>query len=344
MALSNKDIKRMFVVLILLLLGITAFLIIKPIVLSIFAGLILAYIFSPIYRRVYRTIRARNTAATLMCLLVLLIIIVPLWFIIPVIVQQIFDLFNISQNIDFASIVKNLFPSSAPEFQEKLTTVIIQFTGNIASSIFSYLIGLLQDLPSLLLNLAVVLFVFFFALRDQESLKEFVSGISPFRKDKEAVLVARFKDITSSIIYGYIIVGIIQGLALGLGLLIFGVPKALTLTILGTFASMLPMVGPWFVWIPVAIGLLIAGKTGAAILFAAYCIVFVSTIDNILRPYIVSRKTGVSSVVVLVGMIGGLFVFNIMGLILGPLILAYLVLFLKAYKDGTLSDMFSPAE
>ena len=326
------------------MLGIAAFMIIKPIVMSIFGGLILAYIFSPIYKIAYRTIRERNTAAILMCVLVFVIILLPLWFIIPVIVQQIFDLFNMSQNIDFSAVVKNIFPSFQPDFQEKLTTVIIQFTGNMASSIFSYLIGMLQNLPTLILNLAVVLFVFFFALRDQESLKEFVSGISPFRKDKETILVTRFKDITSSIIYGYIIVGIIQGLALGLGLLIFGVPKALVLTIFGTFASMLPMIGPWFIWVPVVIGMFVSGKVGFAIAFTVYCLFFVSTIDNILRPYIVSRKTGISSVVVLVGMIGGLFVFNILGLILGPLILAYLILFLKSYKDGTLSDMFSPAE
>ena len=344
MAISNKDIRRVFVSLILLLLVVVAFLIIQPIVLSIFAGLILAYVFSPVYKIIYRTIHARNTAATIMCLLVCLIILVPLWFTIPAIVQQVFDLFNLSQNIDFSQIVNKFFPSSSAEFNEKLTTIIIQFTGNMASAIFSYFIGLLQSLPSLLLNLAVILFVFFFSLRDQENLKEFVSGISPFRKDKEAILVNRFKDITSSIIYGYIIVGILQGLALGLGLLIFGVKSALTLTILGIFASMLPMIGPWFVWIPVTIGMLISGNVGMAMIFAAYCILFVSTIDNVLRPYIVSRKTGVSSVVVLVGMIGGLVVFNIMGLILGPLILAYLVLFLKAYKDGTLSDMFSSTE
>ena len=344
MAISNKDIRRVFVSLILLLLGVVAFLIVRPILLSIFAGLILAYIFSPIYKIVYRTIHARNTAATIICLLVGLMIIVPLLFTIPAIVQQVFDLFDLSQNIDFSQVVSKLFPSSSAEFQEKLTTIIIQFTGNIASTIFSYFICLLQSLPSLLLNLAVVLFVFFFSLRDQESLREFVSGISPFRKDKETILVTRFKDITSSIIYGYIIVGILQGLALGLGLLIFGVNNSLTLTILGIFASMLPMIGPWFIWIPVTIGMLISGNVGMATIFAVYCIFFVSTIDNILRPYIVSRRTGVSSVVVLVGMIGGLVVFNVMGLILGPLILAYLVLFLKAYKDGTLSDMFSSTE
>jgi len=344
MALSNKDIKRIFVSSVLLILVVAAFLIIRPIIFSILAGLILAYVLSPIHKIIYRTIHARNTAATIMCLLVCLVILVPLWFSIPAIIQQIFDLFNISQNIDFSEVVKNLFPTASEDFNEKITTIIIQFTGNITSSIFSYFIGLLQSLPSVLLNLAVVIFVFFFALRDQESLKEFMSGISPFRKDKEAILVKRFKDISSSIIYGYIVVGILQGLALGLGLLIFGVPKALTLTILGIFASMLPMIGPWFVWIPVAISLFITGKLGIAIAFTIYCAFFVSTIDNIIRPYIISRKTGVSPVIVLVGMIGGLFVFNIIGLILGPLILSYLILFLKAYKDGTLSDMFSPSE
>lgn len=344
MALSNKDLRRIFVSLVLLILGVAAFLIVRPIALSIFGGLVLAYIFSPVYKRIYRLIHERNTAAFLLCLIVLAIIIVPMWFIIPKIIQQVFDLFNASQNIDFAKIVREVFSSSSPEFQEKLTTVIIQFTGNLASTIFNYFVKLLQNMPALLLNLAVVLFVFFFALRDQESLKEFISGISPFRKDKEAILVTRFKDITSSIIYGYIVVGMAQGFALGLGLLIFGVPKALTLTILGVFASMLPMVGPWFIWVPVTIGLLVQGQVGFAIAFAVYCVFFVSTIDNLLRPYIVSRRTGVSSVIVLIGMIGGLMVFNLLGLILGPLILSYLILFLKAYKDGTLSDMFYPAE
>jgi len=344
MAISNKDVRKIFVSLVLILLAVASFIIIRPIALSIFAGLILAYIFSPVHKIVYRTIHGRNTSATIMCILVCLLIIVPLWFTIPIIVQQIFDLFNLSQNVDFANIVSKVFHSSSLEFNEKLTTIIIEFTGNLVSSIFSYFIGLLQSLPSLLLNLAVILFVFFFSLRDQENLREFMSGISPFRKDKETILITKFKDITSSIIYGYIIVGILQGLALGLGLLIFGVSNALTLTILGAFASMLPMVGPWFIWIPVVISMLIAGDVGMAITFAIYCVFFVSTIDNLLRPYIVSKKTGISSVIILVGMIGGLFVFNIIGLILGPLILAYLVLFLKAYKDGTLSDMFSVAE
>ena len=344
MALSNKDVRKIFVTGLLLILLIISFLIIKTIALSVIGGLILAYIFIPLYRRVQKRVNQRNISAGIMCLIVVIILIVPLWILMPIMVEQVFKLFTLTQSVDFSLLVKTLFPTSQPEFQEKVTTTMIQFVGNLTSGIITYLIGFLQNLPVVLLNLAVIIFVFFFTLRDHEELADFVSGISPFKKEKESVLINRFKGITSAIIYGYIIVGIIQGLALGLGLLLFRIPNALTITLVGILASMLPMVGPWLVWLPITIFLIVGGKVGIAIGFAIYCTLFVSTIDNILRPYIVARKTGTSSVIVLIGMIGGLFVFNILGLILGPLILSYLVLFLRAYKDGTISDMFSSTE
>ena len=344
MSLSNKDVRKIFVTGMLLLLLLLCFLIVKSIALSIIGGMILAYIFIPIYKRIQRRIKHRNISAILMCLIVLIIIVVPLWIFIPMMVEQVFKLFTLTQSIDFTQLVATLFPTSQPEFQQKVATTLIQFVGNITSGIITYLIGFLQNLPVVLLNIAVLIFVFFFSLRDHEELGDFVSGISPFKKEKESVLINRFKGITSAIIYGYIIVGIIQGLALGLGLLIFGIPNALTITLVSILASMIPMIGPWLVYLPILVLLIVAGKVGVAIGFGIYCIFFVSTIDNILRPYIVARKTGTSSVIVLIGMIGGLFVFNILGIILGPLILSYLIMFLRAYKDGTISDMFSSTE
>jgi predicted PurR-regulated permease PerM len=342
MSVSGKDVRRIFVGTLLLLLAMLAFLVIRPILLSIVGGLLLAYILSPLHTRLLKVVRWPTLAASLMCVIVGAIIIVPLWFLTPIMVQQIFEIFNVTQNIDFTKVVSDLFPKLNQALQTELATIIIKFIGSITSTSIQFFVGFVQNLPELLLNLAVVLFVFFFTLRDKKIIAEFVSGISPFKKDKEAALVKQFKETTSSIIYGYVLVGIIQGVALGVGLLIFGVPRALTLTIVGVFASMIPMAGPWLVWLPIAAYLLISGSVNATLAFTAYNIFFVSAIDNILRPYIVARKTGTSSALVLIGMIGGLFVFGFLGIILGPLIIAYLILFLRAYKDGTLSDMFSP--
>ncbi len=344
MAISNKDVRRVFIAGLLLLLIVLSFLIVKSIMLSIIGGLILAYVLLPIYRSINKKISSRNLSAGIMCLLVILIILVPSWYVMPMVTGQIFELFSSSQNIDFSQVVIKIFPTAQPAFQEKVTLIVIKFIGNFTSGIINYLIGFLQNLPAVIFNLAVILFVFYFTLRDHEEFGDFISGISPFKKEKEIVLINKFKGITSAIIFGYIIVGVIQGLALGLGFLIFGVPNALILTFLGIFASMLPLVGPWLIYLPITVFMLLGGQMGSAIGFGLYCILFVSTIDNFLRPYIVARKTGTSPVIVMVGMIGGIFIFNVLGIILGPLILSYLILFLRAYKDGTISDLFASTE
>ena len=100
------------------------------------------------------------------------------------------------------------------------------------------------------------------------------------------------------------------------------------------------MLVAWLIWIPAAIYLFSMGSTGAAIGFTVYSIVLVSTVDNLLRPYLVARNTKSSSVVVLVGMLGGLMVFGVLGLLIGPLVLEYLILFLEAYRTKALADMF----
>ena len=341
MSVSSQEIRRVFVLSLILILVVLSFMVIKPIILSIIAGLILAYAFFPLYKRTYRILKERNTSALAVCFMIFLVVFIPIWFIIPMIIQQTFDMFTAIQSIDILALVSKIFPAASEQFQKDFASMIINFIGDITSATIDYMITFLLDIPTALLHAAVLIFVFFFALRDHDKLKEFVGGVSPFKKEKEKILIKKFREITSSVVFGYIIVGVIQGIATGLGLLFFGVPHALLLTLLAVFASILPIAGPWFIWIPAAIYLFTSGSSGAAIGFILYSALFVSSIDNILRPYIVARKTGTSSVIVLIGMIGGLFLFGILGIILGPLILSYLILFLKAYKDKTLSDMFS---
>ena len=343
MAVNSGEMRKILVLSLILILVVLSFMVIKPIILSIVTGLIMAYAFFPIYKRIYKILKEKNTSALAVCFMIFLIVFIPLWFVIPTIMKQSYGLFSASQGIDIAGLISKVFPTASQQFQKELSSIIINFIGDMSSTVLNYLKIFLLNLPTVLLHLAVVVFVFFFTLRDHDKLKKFASEISPFRKDKEKILIRKFKELTSSVIFGYIIVGVIQGIATGFGLIIFGVPNALILTFLAIFASILPMVGPWFIWVPVAIYLFVTGNAGAAIGFGLYSAIFVSSIDNILRPYIVSRKTGTSSVIVLIGMIGGLFLFGILGIILGPLILSYLILFLKAYKDKTLSDMFSPA-
>lgn len=341
MELTEKEIKKIVVLAFIFLLGVLAFFLVKPILLSIIGGMILAYVFMPVYNRIHRKIKRRNLSAIIVSIMALLVIIIPIWVIAPVIMQEIFDIFRASQNLDIPSFISKLFPNASQEFITQITVSLQSFVSNITSTLLNKLLAFLLDLPGILLQLAVIALVFFFTLRDGDKLGEFVSGLSPLKPEKEKIIIKKFKDITNSIVYGQVIVGIVQGIVAGVGLFIFGVPKALLLSILAIFMSIIPVIGPAIVWVPAAIYLFASGNSLVALIFVLYNLIITSTIDNVLRTYIVARKTELSAVITLIGMIGGLLIFGLLGLILGPLIMAYLIILLEAYKNKTLSSMFA---
>ncbi len=340
MAIKEKDVKRYSAIVLVAFLIVLGFIIIKPILISIATGLLLAYIFYPAYKYLFKFFRERTTTALAVSVLVVLILLIPLWFLIPLVMRQLFDTFTFLQTLDVASFIRQILPSLSTQFQIDITTAIVGFIGRIATSSLTVLSSLLLDLPTVLLHFTVIVFVFFFGMRDGEKLKTYVTELSPLKKEKGTMLAQQFKQITNSIIYGNFIIGIVQGVLTGIGLLIFGVPNALLLTLFAILASVLPVLGAWLVWIPAALFLFSAGSTGMAIGFTVYSVVIVSTIDNVLRPYIVSRNTKSSSVIILLGMLGGLMVFGVIGFLIGPLVLEYIILFLDAYKSKTLADMF----
>ena len=101
-------------------------------------------------------------------------------------------------------------------------------------------------------------------------------------------------------------------------------------------ASIIPLIGPWAVWVPVVIGLLISEKTFAAIFLLIYSIFIVTLFENIATPILVSKKSKTPTSLTLIGIIGGIIVFGIFGIILGPLIMAYLTILFEIYIEYNL--------
>jgi predicted PurR-regulated permease PerM len=172
-------------------------------------------------------------------------------------------------------------------------------------------------------------------------LKEYVAKLSPFSNSTEKKFLKEFRGITDAIIFGQVFIGILQGLLLGAGLYLLGVPNALTLTFVAAILSVIPILGAWLVWFPVGIILLMTGKTFSGIFILLYGAFFVSLIDNFLRPYILSKRSNLHIVLSVIGTIGGLYLFGIVGLILGPLILAYVIIIIEFYQQGKLNELFN---
>jgi len=165
----------------------------------------------------------------------------------------------------------------------------------------------------------------------------------PFSKDVQKKCFDYTKGITGSVIYGQIIIGMVQGVLTGAGFLIFGVPNALLLSLLAILVGVLPIIGTTIIWLPVVIYLFIGGNTVPALGVMAFGLMS-NIVDNFIRPVIVSKATKMHSGIVLVGMIGGLFFFGVLGLILGPLILAYLLIILELYRNKKTPGFFIQEE
>ena len=123
------------------------------------------------------------------------------------------------------------------------------------------------------------------------------------------------------------------------GFFIFGVPNALLLTLLAVLAGIFPIIGTMIVWVPVVVYLFLEGSNLSAFGISLFGI-FSSTIDNFLKPLIISKRTDLHPSLVLVGMIGGLFLFGVLGFVLGPLILAYLLIILETYRKKKTPEFF----
>ncbi|MCK5449852.1 AI-2E family transporter [Candidatus Pacearchaeota archaeon] len=335
---DNKILKQGIAGLLILGIFVIAFLILKPIIIPIIFGLLFGYMFSPLYKKIQKHLKWKGLSALIVIVGLTLIIVIPLIYLVTPLVKQIFDTYVLLQNFNFNSLIQRFI-------QGDIATSIAMNLDNIIGKFFSTILNqftvFLVNLPSFLLQFAVFLFVFYFTIKDLDQLKEYFSNLSPFSKSTGNKFMQEFRGITNAIIFGQILIGIIQGLAVGICLFFLGVPKVLVLTFLATIVSIIPVLGSWLVWLPLGVYLVATGNHFQGIFLLIYGTFFVSIIDNVLRPYFLSKSSNLPSVLGIVGTIGGFYFFGIAGLILGPLIMAYILIITEFYRQGKLNELFN---
>jgi len=332
----------------LIILGILfvlAFLLLRPILLSIIFGIILAFLFSPLYDKLKKRIKRKNLSATIITVGLIVILIVLLWYLTPVVLEQSIKFYQSSQQIDFVTPLKNLFPETSPsnQFAQQIGSAIHSSVTKATSSFMSAFTDSVLNAANVILKLVVVFFTFYFVLRDKEKMMDYLKSLSPFSKSMEKDLFNSSRQITLSVLYGQVVLGIVEGLVASLGYFIFGVNNAVLLTVVSVFAGILPIIGTAIVWGPVAIFLLIDGSVLAAFGIIVFGILS-WLINNLVKPIFISRRTKLNSAIILVSMVGGLLVFGLLGLILGPLIISYLIILLETYRKREAPSILTEEE
>lgn len=327
------------VALIVIFLGLTAVLI-SGFAAPVILGMILSGASYPFYLKLRRGFGGRPTLASLVTLgIVTLLIIVPLIFVSIFLFKQAIDLFFATHSqILLLDTQGGLLQELSSRYEIDLNLLFEEYVLPSIKSVGLYISSQLGNIFSNAVGLVLGFFVMsvtiFYFLRDGERIGNALMKVSPLKSIDEIHVYQRFKEVGRAIFYGNFISAAAQGFLGGIGFWLFGLTAPVLWGAVMGFLSLIPLLGPYVIFIPAALYLFFAKSLWVTIGFLAYNIILVSTIDNFVKPLVIGDKVRVHPLLVLLSILGGLKVFGVIGIVYGPLIVAILITFIHMYADN----------
>jgi predicted PurR-regulated permease PerM len=212
--------------------------------------------------------------------------------------------------------------------------------GRVANLAASAAGVVVQASAGALLTVVVAMWTMYYVLLDWPRIGRHLEALLPLDPIHTRALVAEFRDVGRRAFVGTVAGAIIQGTAAGMGFAIFGVPRAVTGGVLLAFASFIPVIGALLVWVPAAVWLLTSGHLAGALGLTAYSLVIVMAAnDYVVRPYLVGSRDGGHPLLTFVALLGGISVFGMAGVIVGPVIMSLFVATAHIYERERQTDL-----
>jgi predicted PurR-regulated permease PerM len=214
----------------------------------------------------------------------------------------------------------------------------MKFIANFAASA-------VKNVLLFLLQLFIVVFSLFFLYRDGRRIQRGFWSVLPVEEKEKRALEGIVTRILPSVLTGVLLTALVQGFLGGIGFWISGLPSPFFFGALICVASLLPVVGTMLVWLPGALYLLFQGMTGWGIFLLAWGFLVVGSSDNILRPLLSRKQSGLPVSLLMLGSLGGLFAFGLVGVILGPVVIGISLALFEMYRTpATVDPPDSPPE
>jgi predicted PurR-regulated permease PerM len=307
-------------------------------VLSSFLGALLwatlaALLFQPLYQRLLKQWPGRrNQASAITILIITVAVIIPSLIIGSLIAEQASGVYGQirSGQINFAHYFQQVHDALPYRLQtilersgfgtfELVQSKISQAVSNSASMLTQRAFAIGANAAAFALAFAVGLYVTYFLLRDGDRLGPMIVRSLPLEQNVAERIANRFVTVVRATVKGSGLVALAQGAIGAVTFWLVGVPAALLWGLLMVFAALLPAVGPAIIWGPVAIYLLATGAIWQGVVVITSGVVVIGLADNILRPMLVGRDTGIPDWLVLVTTLGGIELIGLSGIVVGPL-------------------------
>jgi predicted PurR-regulated permease PerM len=195
-------------------------------------------------------------------------------------------------------------------------------------------LGLFQTLTSLLIGLALTLFLLYYFLKDADRFNGWLRATSPLPDRIYDELHREFDDVMWAVLVSHVFIAVVQGVVAGIGLVVLGVPNAVFWTAAMVILAVLPIIGSFLVWGPAALYLFSIGQALAGGVLFVYGLIVVSLCDDFLRPLVIERYTEsrLNPGAIVLGVIGGVYLLGFIGIFFGPVIIGSLRAVLDVYR------------
>ena len=322
-------------------------LMLRPFITVLEWAAVLVIIFYPIHKPLAKRIKRRSLTAFISSLLVIVVIVLPLIFLTMALANEL------------SGAARNL-----PENAARLMNPETAITGKVLQWIHDYLgeegarsrdfvveqlktagtallgqtLGLVSNAIGAIVKALFVIITMYYLFRDGDRIVAALPGVLPLNKNQSEAILARISRVVSASVYGVVSIAALQGLLGGLAFWVLGVPSpVLWATVLG-FVCMIPIAGSFFVWLPASVYLILTGHWIKGILLILWGALVISTIDNFLRPKLIGNQTKLHELFVFFSVLGGMSVFGLLGIVLGPVVLAITLGLLETFTRDNAFD------
>ncbi|HEU4832993.1 MAG TPA: AI-2E family transporter [Pyrinomonadaceae bacterium] len=302
---------------------------------------VLVIVFYPVHKRLAERTGRRSLSALISCLLVVLVVVLPLTLITAAVIQEFAKVgphlpTNLSQVLSqqpailgrVSGWVQNRFGIDLLGFQDFL----IQQFQNLSQRLLGASFSLMGNIVSSVVKAFFVIFTMYYLFRDGDKITNKLPDALPFNRKQSEAIILRTHQVVSASVYGVVTIAALQGLLAGLAYWILGIPSPVLWAVLTAFVCMIPVAGSFLVWLPLAIYLMISGSWTRAVLLIIWGGLVISTIDNLLRPKLVGTQTKLHELFIFFSVLGGISVFGLLGIVLGPVVLAITLGLLQTFQ------------
>lgn len=313
--------------------------------------IVLASVVTGVFYPVYKWIKKKlhpSYAALITCILIFFVLFIPIVFFVGVVAREAHSLIVLAKSADLAKQLTTLLQNK--KVLERINAVLVNFDMQLT---YSELVGVISDygksaglflldkarnfsahLLNFAINFCLMLIITYYLLLDGKRLIWFIVDLSPLPNDQDIILVNKFREMGGAVLIGNGISGLIQGIVGGIVFASFGIHSPILWGIIMAFLAFLPIVGIGIVFLTLAFFFFLKGQIVSCIIIIVIYAILSGGVEYLLKPVLVGKRIKMHTLLVFLSIIGGLYLFGILGIIYGPLIVTFFLTLTDIYNTN----------